>query len=425
MSRRLRQQGNKMTTKVVAPKLRFKEFQNDWNHRLLGAIYSFKNGVNAEKSQYGSGYKFINVLDIINNDYISYESIIGSVNISDVEFSKNEIKYGDILFQRSSETREDVGQSNVYLGVRPVTFGGFVIRGRAEVEIDPIFSHHLLKTSSVRDQITQRSGGATRYNIGQESLSAIPICTPELPEQTKIANFLTTVDAKISQLTKKYELLSSYKKGVMQKIFNQELRFKDDDRREFPEWELTTIGEISSKITAGGTPSTLKKEYWGGSIRWMNSGELNLKVVFEVENRITQAGLENSSTKLIPKNCVLIGLAGQGKTRGTVAMNLVELCTNQSIAAILPNPTIFNTRYLYQNLEARYDELRSLSAGDGGRGGLNLQIIKSMEISLPCLDEQIKIANFLAAIDDKIMNVKAQLEAAKEYKQGLLQQMFV
>lgn len=244
-------------------------------------------------------------------------------------------------------------------------------------------------------------------------------------EQTKIANFLTAVDDKISQLTKKHELLTLYKKGVMQKIFNQELRFKDDYGQEFTEWELTTIGEISSKITAGGTPSTLKKEYWGGSIRWMNSGELNLKLVVEVENRITQAGLENSSTKLIPKNCVLIGLAGQGKTRGTVAMNLVELCTNQSIAAILPNPTIFNAQYLYQNLEARYDELRSLSAGDGGRGGLNLQIIKSMEINLPCLKEQAKIANFLTAIDDKITNVKSQLEASKEYKQGLLQQMFV
>jgi len=119
------------------------------------------------------------------------------------------------------------------LGIGPVTFGGFVIRGRAEVEIDPIFTHYLLKTSSARDQITQRSGGATRYNIGQESLSAISICTPELSEQTKIAKFLTAVDSRIAQLTKKHELLTLYKKGVMQKIFSRELRLKDDDGREF------------------------------------------------------------------------------------------------------------------------------------------------------------------------------------------------
>jgi type I restriction enzyme, S subunit len=106
-------------------------------------------------------------------------------------------------------------------------------------------------------------------------------------------------------------------------------------------------------------------------------------------------------------------------------MNMVELCTNQSIAAIHPNPKIFNEEFLFQNLEMRYDELRSLSTGDGGRGGLNLKIIKFMEIILPSLAEQTKIANFLTAVDDKITDTKNQLDAVKQYKQGLLQQMFV
>jgi restriction endonuclease S subunit len=116
---------------------------------------------------------------------------------------------------------------------------------------------------------------------------------------------------------------------------------------------------------------------------------------------------------------------GQGKTRGTVAMNMVELCTNQSIAAILPNSKVFSSHYLYQNLDSRYDELRSLSTGDGGRGGLNLQIIKSMEINLPCLEEQVKISNFLKVFDEKLFKTKSQLEFTKKYKQGLLQQMFI
>ncbi len=154
------------------------------------------------------------------------------------------------------------------------------------------------------------------------------------------------------------------------------LRFKEFS----VEWEAKKIGEISDKIIAGGTPSTLKKEYWQGDIRWMNSGELNLKRVYEVENRITKLGLNKSSTKLIPRRCILIGLAGQGKTRGTVAMNMVELCTNQSIASIYPKPEIFNEEFLYHNLDFRYEELRGLSTGDGGRGGLNLQIIKSINI---------------------------------------------
>ena len=156
---------------------------------------------------------------------------------------------------------------------------------------------------------------------------------------------------------------------------------KATPRLRFPEFREegdlceTTIGEISNQITAGATPDTSIKTYWNGEHRWMNSGELNNKRIFEVQGRITEQGLNNSSTKMIPERCVLIGLAGQGKTRGTVAMNMVPLCTNQSIAAIFPNKDVFESDFLYHNLDNRYEELRSLSTGGEGRGGLNLQII--------------------------------------------------
>lgn len=280
-------------------------------------------------------------------------------------------------------------------------------------------------TDKYRELMQTMMVGSTQVHIRNTDFFNTPFTVPCIKEQTKIANFLTAVDEKISLLTQKHDLLTQYKKGVMQKIFNQELRFKDDDGQDFSEWELRKIGDISVKVTAGATPSTLIKNYWGGEIRWMNSGELNLKKVFDVENRITELGLSKSSTKLIPPKCILIGLAGQGKTRGTVAMNMVELCTNQSIAAIHPNPEVFNEEYLYQNLDFRYEELRGLSTGDGGRGGLNLQIIKSMDVNLPSVYEQTKIANFLTAIDDKITATQTQLQAVKQYKQGLLQQMFV
>ncbi|MCG3207153.1 MAG: hypothetical protein FOGNACKC_00753 [Anaerolineae bacterium] len=156
----------------------------------------------------------------------------------------------------------------------------------------------------------------------------------------------------------------------------------------------------------------------------MNSGELNHKKVYEVQGRITEEGLQNSSTKLIPKYCVLIGLAGQGRTRGTVAMNMVELCTNQSIAAIFPNEKIFDCNFLYHNLDHRYDELRRLSTGSEGRGGLNLQIIKSLKINLPTLPEQRKIAECLTSLDDLIAAHGQKLDALRAHKKGLLQQLF-
>ena len=196
------------------------------------------------------------------------------------------------------------------------------------------------------------------------------------------------------------------------------LRFKEFDG----EWCKDKIGNITN-VTSGGTPSTLKPEYWGGDIRWMNSGDLNLKRVFEVKNRITEKGLEKSSTKIIPVNSILIGLAGQGKTRGTAAMNIVELCINQSIAAILPAEN-FDSEFLYQNIDGRYEELRRLSTGDGGRGGLNLQIIKGFYVPVPTLPEQQKIASFLSAVDEKIQQLTKKKALLEQYKKGVMQQLF-
>jgi len=195
----------------------------------------------------------------------------------------------------------------------------------------------------------------------------------------------------------------------------------------FPEftgvWAIMRVRDFAT-VSAGATPTSTKVEYWDGEIRWMNSGELNLKRVYEVENRITELGFKSSSTKLLPKYCVLIGLAGQGKTRGTIGMNMVELCTNQSIGAIHPNCNKYDSDYLYHNLDFRYQELRGLSTGDGGRGGLNLQIIKSLDVRLPSLPEQKKIASFLTAVDDKIQQLTKKKALLEQYKKGVMQQLF-
>ncbi|MBK6681580.1 MAG: restriction endonuclease subunit S [Ignavibacteriales bacterium] len=173
-----------------------------------------------------------------------------------------------------------------------------------------------------------------------------------------------------------------------------------------------------AKIQAGATPSTTNPEYWGGKIRWMNSGELNFKKIYEVANRITEKGLKSSSTKVLPVNCVLIGLAGQGKTRGTVAINKVQLCTNQSVAAILPNES-FEPEYIYYNLDSRYKELRQLSIGDGGRGGLNLKLIGSLKLPFFLILEQKAIVKILSTWDEAIEKTRLLIEQ-KELLQKLL-----
>jgi len=209
--------------------------------------------------------------------------------------------------------------------------------------------------------------------------------------------------------TETFEIKPNYKKT--------EIGIIPDD------WEVKKILKFTN-ATSGGTPSTFVSEYWNGNIRWMNSGELNLKKIHEVEGRITESGLKNSSTKLIPKKCILIGLAGQGKTRGTVAINYVELCVNQSIGAILPNNKSFVPEYLYYNLDSRYNELRNLSTGEGGRGGLNLTILRNIPIPLPpTVEEQSTIAHVLSDVDELVIQLDKLIEKKKNIKQGVMQEL--
>ncbi len=190
------------------------------------------------------------------------------------------------------------------------------------------------------------------------------------------------------------------------------------------EWDTFKIGDITSIVT-GATPSTAVTAYWNnGTLRWMSSGELNNKHIFDVKGRITEEGYNNSGTHMIPPYCILIGLAGQGKTRGTAAINHVELCTNQSIAALLPNINFFDSLFLFHYMDNKYSELRSLSTGDGGRGGLNKQILLDFEVKLPSIDEQKAIALYFERIDNLIYYTTKKIESLKQMKTASLISMF-
>jgi type I restriction enzyme S subunit len=154
----------------------------------------------------------------------------------------------------------------------------------------------------------------------------------------------------------------------------------------------------------------------------MSSGELSYKRVHEVAGRITEAGLKSCNATMLAPKCVLIGLAGQGKTRGTVALNMVPVCTNQSIAAVLPNSG-FVPEYLYYNLDSRYAELREVSSGGGGRGGLTLTAIQRVPVPLPTLSEQSAIAEVLSDMDAELAAFEARREKTRALKQAMMQEL--
>ncbi len=198
--------------------------------------------------------------------------------------------------------------------------------------------------------------------------------------------------------------------------------FKDTVIGRIPcDWTIKSVSSMTM-VTAGGTPSTARAEFWKEEIPWMRSGDIHKKFVRTVDGRISELGLNSSSATLLPPNCVLIALAGQGKTRGTVAINEIELSTNQSIAAIYPTANL-NSRYLYYYLDSKYDELRGMSQGNGGRGGLNLTIIGKINFPYPDIPEQRAIATALADVDALIEAKRALLEKKRAIKQGTMQEL--
>jgi type I restriction enzyme S subunit len=179
------------------------------------------------------------------------------------------------------------------------------------------------------------------------------------------------------------------------------------------EWKR--LGEVATKIYSGGTPDTKVGEFWEqGTIPWMSSGEVNQKTVYRTEKFISAEGLKNSSARPVPANSVVIALAGQGKTRGKVARTRIELTTNQSLAAIVCDPRKLSADYVFHFLESQYENLRQISSGNSGRGGLNLKLISDYRVPIPCPDDSEKslaIQGEIVRILDTFTELTAELTA--------------
>ena len=183
-------------------------------------------------------------------------------------------------------------------------------------------------------------------------------------------------------------------------------------------WRDFQLGEVAS-VTVGGTPSTDITSFWGGDIPWMASGDVHLRRVTDVPGRITALGLRSSNATLVDPPSVAIGLAGQGKTRGTAALVESKLCTNQSVALIAGDEQHLLTSYLFHDLDRRYEELRARSSG-GGRGGLSKAILERIPLLLPSILQQRKIARILDTIDDTIRSTELLISKLELMKRGLV-----
>ena len=384
----------------------------DWSVRSLGEIATIKDGTHQTPKYQASGVPFYSVEHVTSGDFENTKFI--SEQEHQFHTRSFRIEKGDILMTRIGS----IGECKLIdWDVRASFYVSLALLKIKDASAEYIAQYS--NSSAFKREIELHSlQHATPKKINLGPISDVKIALPQTEaEQSAIARALSDVDALLATLDQVIAKKRDLKQAAMQQLLTGKTRLPGFSG----EWDVKQIGEFTD-CTAGGTPSTLNSAYWGGEIPWMSSGELHLKRVQDVEGRVTDLGLNNSSTKIIPSRCVLIGLAGQGKTRGTVAINLIELCTNQSIAAIFPNKS-FNSEYLFHNLDARYDELRELSTGDGGRGGLNLKIIKSIDILFPSLEEQEAIASVLSDLDAELAALESRREKTRNIKQAMMQEL--
>ena len=191
------------------------------------------------------------------------------------------------------------------------------------------------------------------------------------------------------------------------------------------EWKNYQLAKVTEVIFSGGTPSTKEDNYWGGEFPWFSSGETRNDFIYDTEKRITREGIDNSSTRLAYINDVVIASAGQGHTRGQASICKIDTYINQSVVAIRSNKNLLDSYFLFYNIKNRYNELRQISDGFSSRGSLTTKLIKELEISLPPLPTQRRIAAILSTLDDKIENNRRICEKLEEMAQAIFKQWFV
>ncbi|MCW1911746.1 restriction endonuclease subunit S [Lactiplantibacillus paraplantarum] len=393
------------------PQLRFKGFTNPWEQRKLGDIVVFLNGRAYKQAELlDSGkYPVLRVGNFNTNDKWYY---------SDLELpAKNYADKGDLLY-----TWATAFGPHIWKGPK-VIYHYHIWKVETTSNISKNFAVHLLDADQA--QMTNSLNGSTMVHITKGTMENKIVTIPGISEQRNMARLLDQLDCTIALHQRKLAKLKELKQGYLQKLFPKngskfpQLRFAG-----FADaWEQRKLGEHADILT-GGTPKTSMSNYWEPKeIPWMSSGEVNKKRLDKTDNMISTEGLENSSARWVKEHSIMIALAGQGKTRGTVAINNIPLTTNQSIAAIEPDETL-NYEFVFQNLSKRYDELRIISSGDGTRGGLNKQIVSDVIISAPSIEEQQKIGTLFQQFDTLITLHQRKLEKLQELKKGYLQKMF-
>lgn len=372
------------------PKLRFKEFSGEWEEKKLGDICEIIMGQSPSSSCY-------------NENNIGLPLIQGKADIKDRKtlpriYTSDITKIcdvGDIIMS----VRAPVGY--ISKSSQKSCIGRGVCGIKAKQNREFIYQF-LIGYEDKWDKISQ---GSTFESINRNDIDNTKISIPSLQEQEKIAFFLSLIDDKINLQSEKVKYLKDYKKGLMQKIFSRELRFKDENGNDYPEWEEKKLGEIC----------TLKK-----------GEQLNKEVLINTGiYYVLNGGIEPSGyTDKYNTKSNTISISEGGNSCGYVNYNFKKFWSGGHCYTLENISNIIINRYLYHFLKFKQKYIMNLRVGTG-LPNIQKKDLILLKVDIPCLDEQLKIANLLSSLDEKIEKEQEKLNSLKEYKKGLLQKMFV
>lgn len=404
----------------LVPKLRFLDFNGDWGKDNFKELVKINQGLQIPISE-----RFLEEVKdshfYITNEFLkegSDKKYFIKNPSSSVLCDEN-----DILMTRTGNT------GLVVTNVKGAFHNNFFKIQYPET-INKGFLFYFLNIDKTQNLIKSLAGTSTIPDLNHSDFYKIEFTYPTLQEQTKIANFLSAVDEKLNLLKEKKEALETYKKGIMQKIFNQEIRFKDDNGNEFSKWEEKTLGDIGDFQTSSVDKLSNENEKEVYLVNYMNvyrheninmNTRKNLQIVTAKDTQIISNNLLKGDILFTPSSETPDDIGHSV----VIFEDLVSCVYSYHLMRFRPKIKldILYSHYFCNNAKV-LNQLSRLATGST-RFTISVKSFSSINIDLPCLKEQTKIANFLSAIDEKIELVSNQIQDTQAYKKGLLQQMFV
>ncbi len=408
------------------PEVRFPEFKDEWEHKKLSELLSESKNLNTdlkydkdEVLSVSGELGIVNQIEHLGRSYAG-ESVhnYGVVETGDIVYTKSPLKANPFGIIKLNKGKAGI-VSTLYAIYKP----------KQENAIGEFIDHYFSLDANTNRYLRPlvKKGAKNDMKINNAYVLHDRIFAPSTTEQKRIASFYDVLDKRITQLKKKKALLEEYKKGVMQKIFSQDIRFKDKNGEEFPKWEKRKLGDyidVISGIALKGE-DILEKRNGTPILRGINISEGFIRHNNDID-RFYNGDIEPVKRFLLKENDLVIGMDGSkvGKNSSLVTKNDVGSILIQRVARLRAKSNS-NIKFLFQIINSvifhRYVDTVNTSSGIPH---ISLKQINDFKITIPCLKEQNKIAHLLYEIDKRLNQCQQQIEQTQEYRKGLIQKMF-